>query len=60
MRKAESKRTKVEKIARDLAFFGVVLFAASIVYATAIAEFKLAEAEAAYAETMGILVAMNR
>ena len=46
LRKKEIHRTKGEKIVRDLAFFGVVAFAAIMTFATLNAEASLLEAEA--------------
>jgi hypothetical protein len=58
MRKKEAERTRVEKVVRDLAFFGVLAFTAVMAYATIDAEAKLAEAEADYAEG-SYVVSMN-
>ncbi|MDR0860831.1 MAG: hypothetical protein LBO09_07885 [Candidatus Peribacteria bacterium] len=45
LRKKEHERTKGEKIARNLAFFGVVIFTAIMAYALVDAEASLVEAE---------------
>jgi hypothetical protein len=46
LRKKEHERTKGEKIVRNLAFFGVVIFTALMAYAFVDAQASLVEAEA--------------
>lgn len=46
LHKAESERTKMQKIVRDVAFFGVVVYAAVMTFLFFDAGFSQAEAEA--------------
>ncbi len=46
LHKAESERTKTQKLVRDLAFFGVVVYAAVMTFLVFNAETQQVEAEA--------------
>jgi hypothetical protein len=45
LRKKEADRTKLEKLARNLTFFGVVIFTAIMAYAVVNVEAQIAEGE---------------